>query len=320
MFSVIIPLYNKAHTIKRTLQSVLNQTFQEFEIVIVNDGSTDNGIQVINDSFQDNRIKIFNQFNQGVSQARNQGVLNSNFDYLSFLDGDDEWDEIYLEKVLEAFRKYPEAGMVCTAGIVKHTNGQQADRLAIKYKDQIIEVNFFENPHVFSHTSAIVVSKKIFNAAKGFPVGMRNNEDYTFSYSVGLISKVVYCGFKISIYNGGIDGQATKINSGTIYSDLDMIKRHNITFKLWDETKRGNSLFLVFIRYEIRHTILTALKCNNYFLIDLLSKNLEKDILSNFKFFEFRLYSIKFTKRIAILYIYLTKLVWRLNGFPYLGQ
>ena len=72
-FSVIIPLYNKESFIEKTLECVLNQTFKDFEIIIVNDGSTDNGLEKIK-KFTDNRIKIFQQENQGVSVARNKGM------------------------------------------------------------------------------------------------------------------------------------------------------------------------------------------------------------------------------------------------------
>lgn len=71
MITVVIPLYNKAHTIKDTLNTVLNQTYSEYEIIIVNDGSTDNGVQIIKDNFNDKRIRIINQKNFGVSVARN---------------------------------------------------------------------------------------------------------------------------------------------------------------------------------------------------------------------------------------------------------
>lgn len=67
MITVVIPLYNKAHTIKDTLNTVLNQTYSEYEIIIVNDGSTDNGVQIIKDNFNDKRIRIINQKNFGVS-------------------------------------------------------------------------------------------------------------------------------------------------------------------------------------------------------------------------------------------------------------
>ena len=101
MFSVIIPLYNKSHTIERALKSVLNQTYKNFEAIIVDDGSTDNGIEIVNKYTSDARIKILKQKNQGVSIARNEGVKNSLYQYIAFLDADDEWEKDYLETVLK---------------------------------------------------------------------------------------------------------------------------------------------------------------------------------------------------------------------------
>ena len=101
MFSVIIPLYNKSHTIVRTLSTVLDQTYKEFEIIIVNDGSTDNGVQIIKDYTTDKRIRIIEQNNQGVSVARNIGVQHAKYELIAFIDGDDEWLSEYLSKMEE---------------------------------------------------------------------------------------------------------------------------------------------------------------------------------------------------------------------------
>jgi glycosyltransferase involved in cell wall biosynthesis len=112
MFSVVILLYNKAHIIVRTLASVLNQTYTEFEIIIVNDGSTDNSLTVINQfTLNDPRIRIIEQSNQGVSVARNNGVASARYNYIAFLDGDDEWLPGYLAKMKEAIELFPAADM-----------------------------------------------------------------------------------------------------------------------------------------------------------------------------------------------------------------
>ena len=91
MFSIVIPLYNKAEYVPKTLASVLNQTYSDFELIIVDDGSTDDSLEVIN-SFVDNRIKIVKQKNGGVSAARNRGIIEAKYELIALLDADDWWD------------------------------------------------------------------------------------------------------------------------------------------------------------------------------------------------------------------------------------
>lgn len=83
MISVVIPLYNKEKQIKRTLQSVLTQTFQDFEIVIVNDGSTDNSTIEV-EKIKDSRIRLIHQENAGVSAARNKGIEEAKYELIAF--------------------------------------------------------------------------------------------------------------------------------------------------------------------------------------------------------------------------------------------
>ena len=163
MFSVVIPSFNSAHTIERALKSVFNQTFTNFEIIIVDDGSTDNSIEIINKLTNDIRLKIIKQKNQGISVARNTGVRNAQYEYIAFLDGDDEWESKYLETIHKAIKLHPNCGMVCCAGYIKNDITKKTGlRIAEKYKGRFTEINYFENPHVFSHTSATVVEKNVF--------------------------------------------------------------------------------------------------------------------------------------------------------------
>jgi glycosyltransferase involved in cell wall biosynthesis len=89
IFSVIIPTYNRAHTIERAIESVLNQTFKDFELIVVDDGSTDKTLALLKK--YDGKIKLFTQNNQGVSATRNFAVEHANGSWLAFLDSDDEW-------------------------------------------------------------------------------------------------------------------------------------------------------------------------------------------------------------------------------------
>ena len=104
LISVIIPTYNRAHLIKRSAQSVLNQTYKNLELIIVDDGSTDNTKEVI-DSLNDERIVYVKQENHGVSSARNTGINVANGKYIAFQDSDDIWHSDKLEKQINTLKQ-----------------------------------------------------------------------------------------------------------------------------------------------------------------------------------------------------------------------
>lgn len=108
--SIIIPLYNKEKSITSTIQSVLNQSYHDFEVIIINDGSTDNSFDIVN-SFDDNRIHIFNKENEGVSKARNLGVELATSELIAFLDADDTMYDNCLQNLLELREDYPKCDM-----------------------------------------------------------------------------------------------------------------------------------------------------------------------------------------------------------------
>ena len=114
MISVVIPLYNKQESIVSTLQSVLAQTYTDYEVVIVDDGSTDNSAQVVEDFInslprEGQGIGLVRKANGGVSSARNTGILEAKGEYIAFLDGDDLWDKKYLETLHQLICDYPDA-------------------------------------------------------------------------------------------------------------------------------------------------------------------------------------------------------------------
>ena len=199
MISVVIPLFNKQNTIVNTINSVINQTFKNFEVIVVNDGSTDDSVFRIQNKFDDVRMRIIHQVNQGVSVARNRGVLEARYDCIAFIDGDDLWMPNYLQMVVKAMQDFPQCGMYCSAGLVRNPEGDYL-RLSNKHKSKICEIDFFQNPHVFVHTSAVVMRKSLFKTVGGFPVGMKRNQDYALFYSAALLTTVVYVGYPLSIY------------------------------------------------------------------------------------------------------------------------
>jgi glycosyltransferase involved in cell wall biosynthesis len=110
LISVIVPVYNGAKTIRETIESVLNQTFQDFELIIINDGSKDSTLEILAE-IQDSRLKVFSYPNAGLAASRNRGIERAIGEYISFIDADDLWTPDKLEAQLKAIQDNPEAAV-----------------------------------------------------------------------------------------------------------------------------------------------------------------------------------------------------------------
>jgi glycosyltransferase involved in cell wall biosynthesis len=110
VISVIIPVYNAEATIRETIQSVLNQTFSDFELIVINDGSQDSTLEIIS-NIPDPRIKVFSYPNSGPQKSRNRGIKKATGDYLAFLDADDLWTPDKLDAQFQALEAHPEAAV-----------------------------------------------------------------------------------------------------------------------------------------------------------------------------------------------------------------
>lgn len=120
--SVVIPLYNKGNVVARSIKSVCQQTLADFEVIVVNDGSTDNGREIVR-AFNDTRIHLIDQVNSGVSAARNRGIAEACADLIAFLDADDEWRPDFLETVLRLSERFPDCGVFATSYIYQYNDG-----------------------------------------------------------------------------------------------------------------------------------------------------------------------------------------------------
>lgn len=188
--SVVIPLYNKEKHIKRALKSVLSQSFQDFEIVVVNDGSTDKGAEKVYE-IDDRRIKLINQPNKGVSAARNRGIQEARYDYVAFLDADDAWKPEFLETIQHLIENCPQAGLYATAYETCHF---KTGVTKITYRSippepwEGIIPEFFDSmlgqPPVW--TSAAVVKKNVFKVSGYFAEGEVIGEDVDMWCRVAL--------------------------------------------------------------------------------------------------------------------------------------
>ncbi|MGB9941464.1 glycosyltransferase family 2 protein [Methanosarcina sp.] len=196
-----MPLYNKEPHVKRALDSVISQTVQDFEIIVVNDGSTDKSADIVK-SFIDARIRLINQKNAGVSVARNRGIDAAKSELIAFLDADDEWLPDYLETILRLMEKYPDAGLYATSLKTEFIDNVLMDKdkeLRKLIPDEGLILNYFKvNLKDISHkdifyTSSVTVPKKIFSEVGKFQTGFWWGEDidmwgrialkYPFAYS-----------------------------------------------------------------------------------------------------------------------------------------
>lgn len=206
MISVVIPLYNKEKQIAATLRSVFNQTFQDFEVVIVNDGSTDSSVSVV-ESLGDSRIRLINQKNSGVSAARNRGITEAKGEYIALLDADDEWKSDYLATQMSLAKQYPEASVFATNYEFRDASGEVTLTILrnIWFEgDSGILNNYFEVASL-SHpplwTSAIMVRKEAIEAIGGFPIGIKSGEDLLTWARLACRYKIAYCREPFAVFN-----------------------------------------------------------------------------------------------------------------------
>ena len=205
-FSVVIPLYNKAPYILRAVNSVLDQTYQHFEIIVVDDGSTDGGGDLINE-IQDPRIKLIHQENSGASTARNHGVLEAKTDYIAFLDADDEWKPELLSTFKKLVNSYPDSSFFAQSYIYFH-NGQniipsslgKIPRNWTGYLDNYIELAS-EFPPFFS--SSVCIQKDLLIKSGGFPEGVSIVEDISMWLKLFFETRISFCHSLNSIYHHG---------------------------------------------------------------------------------------------------------------------
>lgn len=220
LVSVIIPVYNVEKFIKQCLLSVMNQTYQNLEIVVVNDGSKDSSGNICYELAQkDNRVKVYDKKNGGVSSARNFGLKHVNGDYLMFLDGDDMLTSNAVEVLLETIQKYQADMCIGKSKTVSETSNIKCELMPknnnIKVFDAegAIENALYEVD--FSMSSNVKLYKRSALKNISFPVG-KTFEDLSTIYKVFLnCTKIVYINFYVYYYF---------LRTGSIVSSLNPLK------------------------------------------------------------------------------------------------
>lgn len=226
MISVVIPLYNKATSISSTLECVLNQIFSDWEVVVVDDGSTDDSANIVR-SMDDSRIRLIRQPNAGVSAARNRGAIEAEGEFIAFLDADDEWDKNYLSTQFELTQKYPDCDVFAMNYEFQDINGIKTatiiNKLPFNDADGVLS-NYFEVAscsHPPLWTSAVMVRKSAFQNIEGFPVGIKSGEDLLTWARLACRYKIAYCKTPLAVFN--VEGYDTKEKPKRIPAEVDVV-------------------------------------------------------------------------------------------------
>jgi len=196
LVSVVIPTYNRAERLKRALESVFNQTFTDFEIIVVDDGSQDNTEEIIK-NMQDPRIRfIKHPRNLGVSAARNTGIKASKGRYIAFLDSDDLWDRKKLEKQL--IKIFQERADLCYTSVVfKTEKGKIVRKQVALYSGYIFPILLKKN--IIGTASCVMVRQEIFKKVGLFNRNLSYREDYEMWLRIARTSKVAAVAEELTI-------------------------------------------------------------------------------------------------------------------------
>ena len=198
MFSVIIPVYNGEKFIDNAISSVMSQTYSDYELIIVNDGSKDNTATVLEKYESNPKITVISQENGGVSKARNNGISHAKGSHIVFLDADDEWENYHLETMSKLIDKYPSAGLYGTFTRTELVNGDVISECNFfKDKEEAVFLDaFFEEYHKDKSAKMFTVittciSAEAIKKAGGFPEGCAIGEDLELSLRVAAYYPVV---------------------------------------------------------------------------------------------------------------------------------
>ena len=276
-FSVIIPLYNKEKFIEATLKSVLNQTFIDFEIIIINDGSTDNSSQIIK-RFDDPRIRYFFKENEGVSSARNDGIEKAQSNYISFIDADDYWYPDFLEEMFKAIQYYPEQKVFSGAIEIETSKKVIPASYSISKTNDFEIVNYFiaSSKETVLCTSCAVFYKSIFEETGTFDIEIKSGQDTDMWIRIGMNYPIVFSWKILARYV--YDKNSLSKNKSYLHQKINFYK-----FEEQEKTNLNLKKFLDLNRFSlaIKSKLIADNENFNYYYkgIDLKNLTLKKRLL-----------------------------------------
>ncbi|BAO43685.1 glycosyltransferase family 2 protein [Thiolapillus brandeum] len=211
--TVVVPLYNKEQTIVRCIDSVLSQSHEDFELLVIDDGSTDGGADRVKNML-DTRIQLHRQTNAGPSSARNKGLDLARGDFVAFLDADDEWRPRHLEFLLQGFHLFPGAVLVCN-DLVEARGGklsQGARQFDLPTAEASLEGEDYhllqdylqtlaDGHFILSGSSVMLRTHIVRDASLWFLSEAEPAEDVNYWIRLSGIGPFVYCSYQGAVYH-----------------------------------------------------------------------------------------------------------------------
>jgi glycosyltransferase involved in cell wall biosynthesis len=265
VISIVIPLYNKSAYIEKCLQSVLDQTVQDFEVIGVNDGSTDNGAEKVEKyKVQSSKFKVISQENSGVSTARNNGVKVAKYDYIAFLDADDWWEPAFLEEMKNLIESYPEAGVYGSSYYLVKNNRKRIAPVGVEkpFNEGIINYcRVYSKTLCMPLTSvSVIIRRTIFELENGFKPVLKLGEDFDLWIRVALKYPVAFLNKPLANYNQDVELKTRSVGNlhhpeNHILWNLDYLSEYELSdpgLKQLLDNLRVYGLFPYFLNRKYR--------------------------------------------------------------------
>lgn len=247
MISVVIPLYNKAGCIASTLESVLAQTFRDFEIIVVDDGSTDGGADVtshvLSVGVDSEWTSIIRKENGGVCSARNVGIRAARGEWIAFLDADDLWEPTFLEEMAALIRDYPDAGIVGSSySFQKQGAKESADKPLPVGLRGLVDNSEWDKAHIYC-SSAVCCKKTALEEIGLFDERIAYGEDIDVWWRIMLHHPAAYVNRELAVYRFDEENRAME-------RKIPLEKLYVYYFEKYAEERREDDAFRHFIDKE----------------------------------------------------------------------
>lgn len=236
LVSIVIPAFNSVSTIGETLDSVISQTFDNWEAIVVDDGSTD-GLNIFLKKYSDPRVKYFYKENGGVASARNFGIKSAEGDYIAFLDSDDIW---HPEKLFESIKKMTEdnAELIYSDILMFETDFNFS--VKYKYVEPFDISNDYERLLVYDYipTLSVVVKKSVFLEIGDFDETLKGTEDWDMWIRIAKFFKISYLNKSLSYYRSSSNGLSKGNRDRHLMEEWKVIKKHIYNKKVKSSIRR----------------------------------------------------------------------------------